>query len=409
VTGSSHFFRAISLKNLLSTSSSECDTEPVNPNDPALITFTTGSTGFPKGAQRTHEFLLAQHQVLSRHLGLRSNDVDMPTLPVFVLNNLANGITSVIPPMNPLKPAAVNPALVVRQMQEFKVTTSAGSPAFFLPIAQYCLTHKIRLESVRAIFTGGAPVRPELIQTLTKILPNGSAYVVYGSTEAEPISMISAQEILNETSSLTVKGGGNCVGKPVDEIEVLIIQIIEGLIEFAAWETLILPVGEIGEIVVAGHHVNKTYYKNPDAVRENKFKDSEGRVWHRTGDTGYLDQQGRIWLIGRVKNRVRRAHQTLHPLQIEPIIGQLDFVARSALIGISDETLGQKALLIVEPREKNFLHRLRWQDHWRKEIEILCQASQFPVDEIRFHQKIPIDSRHNAKIEYATLRKQYEA
>lgn len=397
------------LENLLRAGISEFETVSVSEEDPALITFTTGSTGIPKGAQRTHGFLMAQHEVLSAHLGFSPSDIDLPSLPVFVLNNLANGITSVFPLMNPLKPSETNPAWVVHQIKEFKVTTSAGSPAFFWPIAQYCLAHNIKLESIRAIFTGGAPVRPELIEALTEILPNGTAHVVYGSTEAEPISMINAQDILNETAQLIKEGQGNCVGKPVEEIDVRIIKISDAPINFTNWESLSQPAGPIGEIVVTGLHVNKTYYKNPEAVRENKFQDDQGRIWHRTGDTGYFDAKGRLWLMGRVKNRVIRAGQELHSLQIEPVVDQLDFVERSALIGVPDAKLGERAVLIVKAKEKNFFKRFPSERTWRKQIETLCQQKNFPMDEIHFCKKIPVDPRHNAKIEYSKLRQWYSA
>ena len=409
VTGGPALLGEPKLENLLRAGTSEFQTVSVSTEDPALITFTTGSTGIPKGAQRTHGFLMAQHEVLSAHLGLLPSDIDLPSLPVFVLNNLANGITSIFPLMNPLKPSEINPAWVVHQIKEFKVTTSAGSPAFFGSIAHYCLAQDIKLESVRAIFTGGAPVRPELIEALRKILPNGTAYVVYGSTEAEPISMISAQDILNETAQLTKQGKGNCVGQPVEEIDVRIIKISDNSINFKDWESLSQPAGAIGEIVVTGHHVNKTYYKNPEAVRENKFQDDQGDIWHRTGDTGYFDAKGRLWLMGRVKNRVIRAGHELHPLQIEPVVDQLDFVERSALIGVSDAKLDQRAVLIVETKEKNFFKRFSRERSWRTQIETLCQQKDFPLDEIHFCQKIPVDPRHNAKIEYSQLRQRYSA
>ncbi len=391
----------------MSKASSHFAAPLINQDDPALLTFTTGSTGHPKGAVRTHGFLMAQHEILTEHLGLTPDDIDLPALPIFVLNNLANGITSVIPAMNPRKPGDVHPAHIVEQIHEFRVTTSAGSPAFFAPIAQHCLTRQIKLETLRAVFTGGAPVRPETVAALEKIMPHGNAYVVYGSTEAEPISMIGAQEIVNETASLTREGKGNCVGTPVKEITVRIIKISDKPIDFKNWESLLQPPETIGEIVVTGEHVNKTYYKNPQAVRENKFTDSVGVTWHRTGDTGYLDAKERLWLMGRVKHRVIRNGLAYHPLQIEPVIDTLSFVARSALIGLLDARLGQKLVLIVEPKKHFYGQKILLQAHWEKEIVNLCQSKNWPIDQMYFCHKIPVDPRHQAKIEYSKLRERY--
>jgi acyl-CoA synthetase (AMP-forming)/AMP-acid ligase II len=407
VTDRSSLFGALSLPKLIARASPESKTENVNSEDPALLTFTTGSTGLPKGAVRTHGFLLAQHEILTEYLGLTSDDVDLPALPIFVLNNLANGITSVIPDANPRKPAEVDPAVIVKQIREFKVTTSAGSPALFATLARYCLARSIKLDTMRALFTGGAPVRPEIVKGLKNVLPQGEVYVVYGSTEAEPISMISAQAILDETISLTQKGKGNCVGLPVKEIEVRIIKISEQPIAFNNWASLSQPTECIGEIIVTGAHVNKSYHKNPQAVRENKFIDDAGKVWHRTGDTGYFDTQGRLWLVGRVKYRVIRDGVEYHPLQIEPIIDDLNWVARSALIGLRDARLGQSLVLVIEPLKTHFFQRALLQNRWRKEILELCQSKHIPVDKIYFCSQIPTDPRHQAKIEYTKLRNRY--
>ncbi len=404
VVGDTAFFGTPRLQMRLSRRTPTFETAPVSEEDPALITFTTGSTGLPKGAERTHGFLMAQHEVLSRHLALSPEDIDMPTLPVFVLNNLANGTTSVLPLMNPLRPADINPSVVVRQVQEFKITTTAGSPAFFWPIAEYCLLQNITLESLRTVFIGGAPVPSELIEALSKIMPESTISVVYGSTEAEPISLIRAEEILSETAPLTKAGLGICVGKPMPEVETRIIKMTENVTDL---DSLVQPVGVIGEIAVTGRHVNQTYYKNPKAVRENKFEDEKGRIWHRTGDAGYLDERDRLWLVGRVQNRVVRAGENWHPLQIEPQIDGLPFVARSALIGLPEAKLGQKAVLIIEPAQKQLFRRLYSQSHWKSQITKRCHERGIPIDEVHFCRRIPVDPRHNAKIDYALLRRRF--
>ena len=405
VTNGPAFFGETILQNLLDSGKPEFQTEPVCEEDTALITFTTGSTGTPKGANRTHGFLLAQQKVLSESIKLTPQDIDLPALPIFVLKNMANNVTSVLPLMNFLKPSEVNPDWILQQFRDWNVTTSIGSPAFFEPIARFCLERKIKLEKVRAIFTGGGPVKPELIEMLTKILPNGTANIVYGSTEAEPISLISAKEILTDSEHLTKTGQGNCVGSPIEDIEVRIIKIQDVPINFKEtdWDRLLLPQDKIGEIIVTGNHVNKDYYKNPEAVRENKFMDEQGFTWHRTGDTGYFDVKGRLWLVGRVKNRVIRAGQEMYPLQIEPLVNQLPFVKLSALIGLPNHKLGQKAILIVETTEKGFFKLKRW----KEQIKDLCLKKGWRIDEIYFSKHIPVDPRHNAKIDYEKLRKRY--
>src|SRR5438445_129989 len=161
---------------------------------PALVTFTTGSTGKPKAAARSYAFLWAQHEVLADYLGLTEADIDLPTLPIFVLNNLALGDTSVLPDFDPRRPAEIDPPVIYRQLAAEGVTTSSGSPAFYERLAGWCAVRGKRLP-LRALFTGGAPVLPPLARLLAETV-TGTAHIVYGSTEAEPIASIEARDML---------------------------------------------------------------------------------------------------------------------------------------------------------------------------------------------------------------------
>jgi olefin beta-lactone synthetase len=178
----------------------------VLPDDHALVTFTTGSTGRPRAAARSHAFLWAQHHVLARHLGLRDDDVDMPTLPVFVLNNLALGVTTVLPQFDPRRPADVEPAKVLRQVRAEGVTTTTGSPAFFRRLADHSAARGETIP-VRSLFTGGAPVFPSHGPPLEAAV-DGEVTILYGSTEAEPIAGIGAAELAGLSES--PGGSGVC-------------------------------------------------------------------------------------------------------------------------------------------------------------------------------------------------------
>lgn len=409
VSGGPAFPGETRLQDLIEFGGGDFETESVSKQDTALITFTTGSTGVPKGVNRSHGFLLAQQKVLSKNIRLTPEDVDLPALPIFVLKNMASNVMSVLPMMNFLKVSDVDPALIVQQIIDWGVTTSIGSPAFFEPIANFCLERDIRLEQVRAVYAGGAPVKPELIEILTEILPNGTAHVVYGSTEAEPISVVSAQQVLEENANRSNEGRGNLVGRPVGDAEVRIIRATDAPVDLARtpWDEIALPDGAIGEVVVAGEHVNRDYYKSPRAFLENKVVERQGTVWHRTGDAGCFDSEGRLWLAGRVKDRVERAGKVIYPLQVESIVDQLPFVKRSALIGLPDAELGQKAVLVVEPLKKGSLGLLRSNKRRAREIKDLCVRKGLLIDEIRFCKCIPLDPRHNAKIERHKIVKRF--
>jgi olefin beta-lactone synthetase len=366
----------------------------VTPDHPALITFTTGSTGPAKAAARSHGFLWAQHLALARHLDLREDDVDMPTLPIFVLNNLALGVASVLPDFDPRRPADIRPAAVWSQIHAEGVTTTSGSPAFYDRLLAWGEARNERLP-VRALFTGGAPVLPPLARRLRDGVA-GAAHVLYGSTEAEPISGIEAGELLRADAD-DGGMGGVCVGRPDPGVDLRILRAADHPIDASAGSLATLEVarGETGEVVVTGPHVLSGYLDDPEAERWSKIHDGR-RVWHRTGDGGRLDRAGRLWLMGRVRERVRRDGGVWWSLP--PEVGALRHpaVRHAAYLGVADPVRGQRAVLCVECRTGIT-------DADRAEVVRLAGPS--PVDELRVVRAIPRDPRHASKTDTEALRR----
>ena len=340
---------------------------PPSEDFPALLTFTTGSTGRPKTVARSHRFLDAQRSILTEHMGLGPDDVDLPTLPVFLLNSLAAGATCVLPDADLRRVDAVDPARVIPQLQG--CTSTSGSPAFYAPIARALAAEGATLPGLRKLFTGGARVPASLLEQLVRVAPKARVEVVYGSTEAEPIASISAEEVLDSTAAAEKEGRGSCVGRPVPQIDLRVATpgAVAGL-----------GVGEIGEIVVSGEHVNRGYFEDAEADAANKITEGP-RVWHRTGDTGYLDPEGRIWLVGRVADMVGE----LHPFMLEGRADGRDWVRRSGLVSVSGEPV-----LAVEVVEEGA-------------VEALSEELGVRVEVV---PAIPLDPRHNAKIDRAALR-----
>jgi acyl-coenzyme A synthetase/AMP-(fatty) acid ligase len=158
--------------------------EPCPPGAPALLTFTSGSTGLPKAAVRSHGFLLAQHRALADSLHLTPGDVDLATMPIVLLANLASGVTSLIPDADLRSPGGIDPGPVVAQVRAHRAVSSVASPAFFERLARYCGERRLTLPTFTRLFTGGAPVFPRLLGQMQDMAPGAEVVAVYGSTEA---------------------------------------------------------------------------------------------------------------------------------------------------------------------------------------------------------------------------------
>lgn len=346
--------------------------EPVTPETPALITFTSGSSGVPKGANRTHGFLLAQYEALCQELDYREGDVDMPMFPVFALRNLAAGMTSVIPSMDFRSPSTIDAAVITRQICDNHVTLLTASPPFIDRLAEHPSPPQ-----VRRIWTGGAPVSKEQLRKWEGAFPAAQIEIVYGSTEAEPVAHMTSQERLSLNEEK-----GFCCGKPTALLKTRIIQIRRGAVQPEEMERLSCPPGEIGELIVSGRHVCRDYYNNPVAVHENKILMADGTCWHRMGDTGYFDEAGRFFLTGRVHSTICRKGVLLHAQLVEEDVKRrLPEARRVAAL----EEEGHLVIVIQGP-------------------EIPQARERIDADRILFTRKpFPMDPRHQAKINYALL------
>ncbi|MGW8161984.1 MAG: fatty acid CoA ligase family protein [Desulfobulbales bacterium] len=361
-------------------------------DDLAAIIFTTGSTGPPKGVQYTHGIFHAQLQLIHDYYKIGPGEVDQPGFPLFALFSIALGAKAVIPVMNPAKPARVNPQLFVRSILDHQVTYSFGSPAIWNVVSRYCLAHKVILP-VKKILMAGAPVSGALIEKVRRTIPpEGLIHTPYGATECLPVASISDVEILAETWMLSRLGKGTCVGRPLPGIEIRIIQ--PSVDPIPSWEMVkVMPVGEIGEIIVRGPVVSRAYDHNERENRMAKIRDTIG-FWHRTGDMGYLDDRGRLWFSGRKAHRVLTEKGVMYTIPCEAIFNEHPAVLRSALVGVG-KAGAQRPVLIVELAEGK-----KRTDGLFTELRRMAEANELTrsIETFLVHPSFPVDIRHNAKI-----------
>lgn len=368
----------------------------VNPEEAALITFTTGSSGTPKGVNRTHGYLLSQHSALQTEFPYTEEDIDLTMFPVFALNNLAKGITTVVPNIDFRKVADADGNEIRKQIVEASVTTITASPPLIDQLLSAVESHGLP-KTLRRILVGGAPVSDRQLQNWLQAFSGIEIIVVYGSTEAEPVAHIEAEERLRTKSDVYPKTPGFCTGIPTALLDTKIIKITEGPVQLGAdgWQDWGLSAGEIGELVVRGNHVGKEYFRNPEATKANKIHDSEGLVWHRMGDTGYFDGAGRFWLTGRVHSTIKRAGEFVHPQLVELAATGVD-VIRVAAVGMKDKDLGERVTIVIESknREPSFAY----------EVAKRLESSAVVFDEIILTTiPLPVDPRHNSKVDYGEL------
>jgi acyl-CoA synthetase (AMP-forming)/AMP-acid ligase II len=369
---------------------------PVSLDDPALITFTTGSSGEPKGTNRTHGFLLAQRAALAAEFPAWEGDAEMTMFPVFALNNLAAGVPSIVPAMDFRRVDRIDAGRVLAQMRRHGATTCTASPPFFDRLAA-AIEAGTERPALRRLLTGGAPVSDAQLRVWRRAFPETEILVAYGSTEAEPVAHLTAEERLEATNPGRSLAPGYCAGAPIGRLRAKTVRIHPGPIELGTegWTPWEVSAGEIGELVVSGDHVCRDYYRNPQAVRENKIAEGDS-VWHRMGDTGSFDERGRFWLAGRVHSTIRRAGALVHPQLVEQAAkGEDHRIRRVAAVGMPDPDLGERVVLAVETDAAGI----------GEEIAARVAAAGLPVDEVRvIREPLPVDPRHNSKIGYGKLR-----
>ena len=380
------------------------------PDDIAAILFTSGSTGVPKGVVYRHRHFVAQVEMLRDAFGIQAGGVDLPTFPPFALFDPALGVTSIIPDMDPTRPASADPRKLVAAIERFGVDQLFGSPALMRVLAE----HGVPLPSIRRVTSAGAPVPPEVVAKVLALLPDDAQFwTPYGATECLPVAVIEGRALL-ALRERTETGAGTCVGRAVAPNEVRIIRVSDEPIERWSDDLLAKP-GQVGEITVAGPTATDAYFNRDAATRLAKIREAlpplplagEGRgegasaaserIVHRMGDLGYFDAEGRLWFCGRKSQRVVAAHGTLCTEQIEPVFNTHPPVARTALVGIGAHG-AQRPVLCVE-----LAHGTDKREWPRIEQELRHLGEGFvhtaKVEAFLHYPKpFPVDIRHNAKI-----------
>jgi len=375
--------------------------------DLAAVLFTSGSTGAPKGVCYEHGMFEAQVRLIRDTYQIQPGEIDLPMLPIFALFNPALGMTTIVPEIDPSRPAAVDPAKIVQAILQEGVTNSFGSPTLWRKIFDHCLARNITLPSLHRVLCAGAAIPASLWADAPRVLTHGQLHSPYGATEVLPVATVSATEVG------TSAGQGTLVGLPLAANQVKIIALHQGPLASLEAVRELAP-GEIGEIIVTGPTVTKAYDSLPEATAAAKipFSGSQlstlssqlaasGGCWHRMGDAGYLDAEGRLWFCGRIVERIQTATGPIHTEPCELIFRSHARVARCALIGLGLAGQQEPALVVQIVGKPAFM------EEQALTIELSKLARQHPhtaaIRKFYFRRSFPVDVRHNAKIHRLTL------
>ncbi len=363
----------------------------------AAILFTSGGTGKPKGVEYTHKIFWTQTHLLQKMFALTPSDVDCPGFPLFSLFSMALGMTSCIPDMDPTKPALVDPQKMVEVINDHQATFIAGSPAIWERVGEYCVKQGIQLPSVRVVAMFGAPVRNHVHELFQKILPNGNTYTPYGATESLPVSCIDGKTVLKETAELSAQGKGTCIGLPIESVRVAIIARTSQALDTVES----LACNEIGEIVVSGDMVTYAYHNESNATKLAKIDDAQKGFWHRIGDMGYLDEEGRLWFLGRKAHVVEALGRVFYPIPCEAVFNLHPEIKRSALTSYVNKRGERVPVLCVERKD----HGTNMNNAFEAELAQIASRYDHTQELREFYlfPAFPVDIRHNIKIDRKKL------
>lgn len=361
----------------------------------AAILYTSGSTGPAKGAVYKHRHFLNQIELLRTLLPLEPGAVNVPTFPLFALFDPGLGLTTALPAMDFTKPAKVDPERLSRLVQSRQAKFLFGSPALLDRVFGWAVDdtkRRERFSSLRAIFSAGAPVNPRILANIRRCVPNNcEIFTPYGATESLPIAIIESHEVLAQTAALRAAGKGTCVGRVAPRTRVQIASVTFVPMDESQWRAPLDTTG-IGDIWVSGPQVTEAYWRRDSATAFHKWTDSEGTLWHRTGDLGYFDDEQRLWFCGRATDRIVFEGLCYDTDRIEGIFDTLNGVARCALVRTRDG----KPAIVVEPRGT-------LSADWTVRARRLADDHGLRIDRFACIKQLPVDIRHNAKIKRQEL------
>lgn len=313
-----------SATDFLKDAAPKFDMVPTNPDDTAVILYTSGTTGKPKGAELTHFTTFYTAQFAADKLAfIKPGDVMLVVLPMFhvfgqtsMMNcGIAGGAAlSLVPRFEPTK--------VLEVMQRDKATHFGGVPTMYFALLHHPERKNYDLSSLRLCVSGGAAIPVEVLHSFEKEF-NVAILEGYGLSETAALATFNVLDKPRKPGS---------IGIPIWGVELRLVDANDQDV----------PPGEMGEIIMRGFHVMKAYYKNPNAT-----EDAMRNQWFHTGDIARADEEGYLYIVDRVKDMIIRGGYNVYPREIEEVLYQHPAVREAAVVGVPDPKMGEEIKAFV--------------------------------------------------------------
>jgi len=361
---------------------------PPAPADEAAVVFTSGSTGPAKGVVYRHHQVEQTRDLLRDHYSITSSDVLVAAFAPWAVLGPALGIASVLPDMDVTSPRTLKAAALADAVRVAHGTLLWASPAAFGSVVDSAVDltvhQRAAFGSLRLVLGAGAPVPVELLRAIGDLCPDAEVRTPYGMTEALPLCDVTLTQI-----EAAGRGDGVLVGRPLPGVDIKISAVDS---EGRATGPLTVEPEVLGEVVVAGPHVKDRY----DRLWATERASSRDTGWHRTGDVGHLDEEGRLWIGGRLAHVITTGGGPLAPVGVEQAVMSLDSVRQAACVGVGPQGVQQVVVIAVTDDYRTGLAGLPL-------IDAVRSVAGVPVAAVLERRELPVDIRHNSKVDRTEL------
>jgi fatty-acyl-CoA synthase len=315
---------------LASGGASEAALPAVQSTDAVMIQYTSGTTGFPKGALLHHRGLVNNAIQVTARMGVTDGDVLLGVMPMFHTGGCAVNLLGTVANRGTLVLVeAFEPGLVLELLARYRANALLAVPTMLIALLEHPAFAGTDLSHLRAICSGGSTVPAALVTTVEERM--GAAFtIIFGQTECSPVALMT-----RPTDSLADKA--HTLGTPLPHVAVKIVDPASG--QTAA-------VGTVGEICTRGYHVMHGYFEMPEASAA--AIDADG--WLHTGDLGAMDARGYFTVEGRLKDMIIRGGENIYPRELEELLFKHPAIAEVAVIGLPHDKWGEEVAAIVRPQ-----------------------------------------------------------